>query len=202
VADTSAVINLNATGWAPVIVRALPNRLVVVNDVVLSELETGRHRGRQDSDRLNELVATGLMEIVKLSDAATQYFEELVIGPAAVTLDDGEAATIAYAVEQAGTALIDERKATRICADRFPGLCVGCTVDILIHPEVQRHLGAKALGDAVFNAIHDGRMRVFPHHLERVVGLIGHERAALCQSLPRSVRLSPQKSPEHHPGHR
>jgi hypothetical protein len=56
------------------------------------------------------------------------------------------------------------------------------------------------LGDAVFNALHDGRMRVLPHHLERVVGLIGHERAALCQSLPRSVRLSPQESAAHHPG--
>lgn len=195
VADTSVVINLIATGCAPAIIRALPSRIVVV-DVVPGELDTGRRRGRHDSDRLNELVDVGLVEIVRLGDVATQHFTELVIGPAAATLDDGEAATIACAVERAGTALIDERKATRICADRFPGLCVGCTVDLLIHPEVQRHLDAETLSGAVFNALQNGRMRVFPHHLERVVQLIGHERAAQCHSLPKTVRLSPQRSPE------
>lgn len=196
VADASVVINLIATGCAPSIVRALPGRLVVV-DVVSSELEAGRLRGRHESDRLSELVAAGLVEIVKLGEIATQYFEELIVGSAAATLDDGEAATIAYAVETTGTVLIDERKANRICAERFPELRIGCTVDILTHPEVQRHLGARALANAVFNALQEGRMRVFPHHLDEIVRLIGRERAALCQSLPRSVRLSLQESPEH-----
>ena len=198
VADTSAVINLIATGCAPSIVRALPRRLVVV-DIVHAELEAGRQRGRKDSDRLNELVVDGFVEIVELGDAATQYFEGLVVGSAAMTLDDGEAATIAYAVDKRGTALIDERKATRICADRFPGLCVCCTADILLHPEVQRDLGAEVLAGAVFNALHDGRMGVFLHHLERVIELIGGERAALCRSLPRSVRLSTYISPSARP---
>jgi len=196
VADTSVVINLIATGCAPAIVRALPSRLVVV-DVVPAELDTGRRHGRHNFDCLNELVDVGLVEIVSLGDVATQYFTELVIGPAAATLDDGEAATIAYAVEKAGTALIDERKATRICADRFPVLRIGCTVDILVHPEVQFHLGIERLAEAVFSALQNGRMRVFPRHLERIVGLIGYERAARCQSLPRSVRLSPLQCPEH-----
>ena len=196
VADTSVIINLIATGCAPAIVRALPTGLVVVN-VVPTELDVGRRNGRHNSDRLNELVDVGLVEIVSLGDVAMQYFTELVIGPATATLDDGEAATIAYAVEQAGTALIDERKAIRICADRFPRLQIGSTVDILIHPEVQRHLDAETLANAVFNALQHGRMRVLPHHLEHVVSLIGQERAALCQSLPKSVRPSPSQSPEH-----
>jgi predicted nucleic acid-binding protein len=189
VADTSAIINLIATGCAPVIIRALPNRLIVA-EVVSAELEDGRCRGRAEADRLNELVANGLVEIVSLGDAASRYFEELVIGPAAATLDDGEAATIAYAVEHAGAAIIDERKATRICSDRFPALPVGCTVDILLHSEVQRVLGPEALATAVFNALQDGRMRVFPRHVERIVAVIGHGRAARCPSLPRSARIS------------
>ncbi len=196
VADTSAVINLIATGCAPAIIRALPTPLVVV-DTVPAELEAGRRRGRRDSDRLNELVAGGFVQIVSLGEVASGYFEELVIGPAASTLDDGEAATIAYAVEHAGAVLIDERKATRICSERFPELRVGCTVDILTHPQVERNLGNEALAEAIFRALQDGRMRVLPHHLERVVGLIGEERAALCPSLPRSVRPSPMTSPEH-----
>jgi predicted nucleic acid-binding protein len=187
VGDASAVINLNATGCAREIVRALPSRLVVV-DVVLAELDEGRRRGRQDAGLLNELVTTGLVEIVKLSDLAAQHFEELVVGPAATTLDDGEAATIAYAMEQRGIAVLDERKANRICAQRFPELLLGCTVDLLAHLEVQGSLGKETLADAVFRALYYGRMRVFPQHIEWVIELIGTERAAACTSLPQSVR--------------
>lgn len=188
VADASAIINLNATGCAQEIVRALPNRLVVV-DAVSAELEQGRRRGRLDADLLNQMVAAGLIEVVRLDDQAANHFEELVIGPAAKTLDDGEAATIAYAVGHDATALVDERKATRICAGRFPKLCLGCTVDIFTHPEVLQVLGEKALAGAVFAALYHGRMRVFPHHVDWVVELIGTDQAALCTSLFSSVRV-------------
>lgn len=195
VADASAVINLIATGCAPTIISAVPNRIVVVN-VIPVELEMGRARGRTDSVRLAELVTAGLVEIVTLGDIASQYFEELVVGPAAATLDDGEAATIAYAVEHTGTAVLDERKATGMCATRFPTLHVASTIDILLHPEVQRHHGGGKLGNAIFNALREARMKVFPHHLEDVIRLIGHERASLCQSLPRSIRIPAPKSAE------
>lgn len=183
VADASTIINLVATGKAQAIVSALPNRVVVV-DVVPGELETGRARGRAACERLKELATAGVVDIVELGDDAAPYFEDLVIGPAAATLDDGEAATIAYALAHAGTALIDERKATRICAERFPQLRVACTVDVFIHMDVQRQLGPDLMAEAVFKALRDGRMGVLPHHLEWVVRLIGQERAALCPSLP------------------
>lgn len=189
VADASTVINLNATGCAREVIRGLPNHLVVV-DVVPVELSAGRQRRRQDADRLNGLVDSSFVEIVRLDDRGAQCFEQLVVGPAAMTLDDGEAATIAYAVSQNAIALIDERKANRICAERFPNLRVGCTVDIFTHPEVQRALGREALVSAVFNALHQGRMRVLPHHVEWVIELIGVERAVSCTSLPNSVRVS------------
>lgn len=192
VADASTIINLIATGSARAIVSALPNRVVVV-DVVPGELETGRARGREACDRLKELIAAGVVDVVELGEDAAPHFEGLVIGPAAMTLDDGEAATIAYALAHAGTALIDERKATRICAERFPQLRVACTVDVLIHPDVQRQLGADMMAEAVFNALHGGRMGVLPGHLEWIVGVIGEERAALCPSLPRRLRM-PQQS--------
>jgi hypothetical protein len=50
VADTSAVINLNATGCAGKIIAALPCRLVVV-DAIPGELSIGR--GREDADLLD-----------------------------------------------------------------------------------------------------------------------------------------------------
>ena len=49
------------------------------------------------------------------------------------TLDDGEAATIALAIEINGMPLIDERKANNICKDNFPTLEIGCSVDIFAH---------------------------------------------------------------------
>jgi len=194
-ADTSTVINLNATGCASEIVRAIPNKLVVV-DVVPAELDEGRRRGRQDADLLDELVAAALVEVVKLDEICTPHFEKLVVGSAALTLDDGEAATIAFAVGHKGIAVIDERKATRIAAESFTKLRIGCTVDILAHPKVQQALGKKELEDAVFNALYHGRMRVFPQHVKWVIGLIGTDRAAECISLPSSIRQAKAKLKE------
>jgi predicted nucleic acid-binding protein len=189
VADASAIINLIATGCAPKIIAAVPSRIVAM-DVIQGELDNGRMRGRKDADRLQELVTAGHIEIVTLVNGAWQYFEQLVVGPAVDTLDDGEAATIAHAVQHGGIAIIDEKKATRLCGERFPALRLISTVDVLLHPNVRRQLGEEALRTAVFAALRDARMAVFPHQLKQVVRLIGAERAAQCLSLPRSFRAS------------
>lgn len=188
-ADASTIINLIATGSVGEIIAALPNQIVVV-DVVPEELENGRARGRDACDKLKELVGAGVVEIVELDAESLPHFEDLVVGPAVRTLDDGEAATIAYALTHAATALIDERKATRICAKRFPELRIACTIDVLIHSDVQERLGQDLLANAVFRALRDGRMGILPHHLSWVIALIGEERAALCPSLPRRARRS------------
>ncbi len=187
VADASTVINLNASSCARRVVEALPNRVLVV-DIVREELEGGRQRQRQDADLLHDLAKNKVVEIVSLDARGEGYFEQLVIGDARDTLDDGEAATIAHAASLNGIAVFDENKATRICAERFPELRLACTVDIFTHPNVRDALGNDGLADAVFNALCHGRMRVFPHHVEWVVALIGIERAGLCTSLPRSIR--------------
>lgn len=189
VADTSTVINLNATGCAEQIIRALRKRFVVV-DVVTGELDSGRKRGRNDADRLQALVESGIIEIVALDEQSTAHFEELVVGPALSTLEDGEAATIAYAVSKQAIAVIDERKATRLCMDRYPNLGVCSTVDLLAFPEVHRVLGEEGLAEAVFLALSQARMRVFPQHVNWIVSLIGNDKAAACTSLPAHVRRS------------
>ena len=189
VADASVAINLNATGCAASILEALPNRFAVVEEVAL-ELENGQQYGRNDGDALNTLVAAGYVDIVRLGNHAIDYFTSLVSGSAVETLDDGEAATIAYALDHGSTALIDERKANRICAERYSSLATGCTIDILAHDGIEAALGHSRLADGVFNAMYHGRMRVLAQHVNWVVNLIGPERAAQCVSLPRSVRLS------------
>ncbi len=186
-ADASTVINLNATGRARDIVQALGNRFVVV-DIVQAELDAGRRSGRRDADLLNGLLADQLFELVELDANAMEYFETLVVGPAIATLDDGEAATIAYSITTGATAAIDERKATVICSQRYPALSLCSTVDILARSDVQKSLGKDELSAAVFRALIHGRMRVFPHNVQWVVDLIGPEQAATCTSLPKIAR--------------
>lgn len=187
VADTSTIINLNATGCAKDILKALPCRIAAV-DVVREELDNGRSKGRSDAARFEALVGDGLIEVVSLGSDGLLHFEGLVIGSASETLDDGEAATIAFAAEARAVALIDERKALRLGATRFPSLRLASTVDVLAHPAVVGTLGSTALADAIFNALAGARMRVLPHHIAGVVELIGPNRAAACVSLPLEAR--------------
>lgn len=190
VADTSTVINLNATDCAAELLRALPCRVAMV-DIAADELKDGGPKGRSDSSRLAALIAANLIEVVQLANEGLVHFESLVSGEARETLDDGEAATIAFAAQANVVALIDERKALRLCASRFPDVRLGCTVDLFAHPAVRRAFGASRLAEAVHRALVHARMRVLPHHLAGVVDLVGHERAAKCLSLPRGVRTRP-----------
>lgn len=187
VIDTSIVINLNATGCAEEVLRALPHRVVVL-DVVADELEGGRPKGRRDAERLAELVKANVVTIATLGERGLVHFEGLVVGAGPETLDDGEAATIAYALEVGARAIVDERKAIRLCATRFPQMNLGCTVDLLAHRAVQRALGVARLTDAVVGALRDARMRVLPQHMHWVVELIGDVRASECACLPDVVR--------------
>ncbi len=189
VADASAIINLNATGCAAEILRVLPNPLAVT-DVIPAELETGRRRGRRDADFLQELVTAGLVSVVTFNDAAAGHFERLVVGPAAMTLDDGEAATIAYAVANGSVPIIDERKAKRICSEYYPSLPQACSTDLFAHDDVLSTLGRPRLALAVINALQIARMRVLPHHRKWVLDLIGPDQAALCNSLPLFMRVT------------
>jgi predicted nucleic acid-binding protein len=158
-------------------------------DVVQGELGLGKLPQHKDAALLQELIDLSVVKLVVLDESSSAHFESLVVGPAVMTLDDGEAATIAYAAAHQATAILDERKANRICAERYSYLPIACSVDILSHPSVLQHLREQALADAVFNALYYGKMRVLPRHLDWVVTLIGPERAALCISLPHTVRI-------------
>ena len=186
VADASVVINLLASGFAAAILDTLACPLRMLSEVQ-AELERGRSRGREDVDKLASLVGAGKVTIVDLSAAGVDYFSTLVVGPAKDTLDDGEAATIAYALEHDATILIDEKKATRLCIERFSHLILGSTVDLIGCPMVRAKLGLN-LPDAIFNMLFVGRMRVLPHHLDWVVEQIGPCRAAQCPALPARYR--------------
>ena len=187
VVDASVVINLNASGRAQEILRALPGTVVITNHA-FEELSPGNHHGHDDEQEVTSLIATGDLRRVELGDSGNDVYASLVGGSALRTLDDGEAATIAYAQEFGGVAMIDERKARRICAEQFPELAVISTVDMLILETIKAALGEQRQIDAIIRALRDARMRVPPNQIEMVIGLIGRETAATCNSLPRAKR--------------
>ncbi len=193
-ADTSVVINLNATGCSEALLAALPNQVLVAEQVVW-ELQDERSRQHHDGEMLSNLVALDLIKVTALGGNGHQVLTELVDGAAATTLDDGEAATIAAALEQGGLALIDERKALRICASRFKEPHTATTVDLLRHPQIQEILPREELADAVFNAAYRARMRVQHHDAAWVLDLIGRKRARLCRSLNRILRSTRPQGP-------
>ena len=186
VADASVVINLIASGFAATILEPLGSPLRVPGEVQ-AELERGRSRGRTDADDLTSLVDGGQVAIVGLGAAGMGHFHALVTGSVQDTLDDGEAAAIAHALEHRIPVLIDEKKATRLSVERFPHLTVGSTVDLVGCTAVQAALGAD-LADAIFTMLFVGRMRVLPRHLDWVVEQIGPQRAARCSALPAKRR--------------
>ncbi len=187
VADSSVVINLNATRRAKAILGALSNQ-VLVTEQVLGELSSGRGGEHRDSALLAELIAGGFLEAVRIGESSEADFIGLVSGAASETLGDGEAATIAKALEVGGLALLDDRKALRICTERFPNLPTSGTVDLLRDSRLTEALTEPQLSDTVFRAVHDARMHVPPHHGEWVIGLLGIERARRCPSLARILR--------------
>lgn len=186
VVDTSVIINLNATGRASDVVRAFGVKLRA-STVVRDELVADRFSGRDDAQLAAALVDERLLEFVEFDDQAEDIFASLISGSAADTLDDGEAATLAVGAVSGHTVVIDERKAQRIAADRFAVMQVLATADIFCSERVVAALGAKQVGDLIFNSLAGARMFVPERHHASVVDLLG-ARAAECHSLPAVLR--------------
>jgi predicted nucleic acid-binding protein len=184
--DASAVINLNGSGAATEILSALRRDFIVAQDVY-DELKRGASNGRRDFEALENLIGQDVVRRQDISALGIDLFESLTIGPSAMTLDDGEAATIALAFELSGVVVIDEDKGRRLAQQTAAGVPLLSSVELFCNPIVERAL-ASNLADAVFSALQQSRMQVLSSHHAWIIKLLGPERASLCRSLPRSVR--------------
>ncbi len=187
VLDSSVVINLLATGYAANILRALAVP-IVVTDYVVGEIESGSPNGGPESRLLNELIANQVVRMAQLEEPALQLFFGLASGSVSESLGDGEAATLAFAYGSDSSAIIDEKKATRVAGERFDTLRLATTIDLLAHPNVRSALGHTALADATLQALRLARMQVREHQFDWVAGLIGLENVSSCTSLRRLAR--------------
>ncbi|QTN34837.1 hypothetical protein [Cognatishimia activa] len=186
VADTSVLINLEASGHAGTIIQATTGVLLTTKNA-FDEVLAGELQGYSTAVELRDLCNSGALEIVELGGAEEAVYRSLVEGPAAQTLGDGEAATLAYAVENDAVALIDERKAQRICRERFGGTQVTTTTDLILHSNVVAELGDEQHVAAVHAALTKARMHVPRHRVAEVVKLLGVERSVDCPSLPQNA---------------
>ena len=187
VSDASVWINLVATGRAEEILRSSPVELVITT-TVRDELENGRAKGRQTAAEVARLIEASVVREVSLRTTDEAVFLGLVAGPTSLTLDDGEAATIAYALGSGTVALIDERKATDLCADRYPALIVMSTTDLLLAAPISSSFHDDGLKECLFRALTVARMRVPNRLLADVCDLLGPDRCRDCRSLPASWR--------------
>ena len=183
VGDASFWINIVATGRAEFILNSLRAN-VVITTTALTELGSGREKGRLTSAVVAELIEGNLVRGVGLGANEEAVFLDLVAGPTGLTLDDGEAATIAFALSSDSVALIDERKATGLCRERYPALDVMSTTDLLLAEPTALALQPDGLAECLFMALSVARMRVPHQHLAKVCELLGDERRSQCRSLP------------------
>jgi predicted nucleic acid-binding protein len=188
VLDSSVIINLLATGHATPILKALAVPVAVTGNVV-REIERGAANGRPEFELLIAMVNEGVLRVEELEGEVLATLFDLVSGGTAESLDDGEAATLAFAHGRSFSAAIDEKKATRLAAARFKSLRLVTTIDILAHESVRTSLGDQPLADATFQALQLARMQVREHQFEWVAELIGPKNVDACSSLRRLVKL-------------
>ena len=182
--DASVVITLLGTGMAAKIIGALGRKCIVERNA-WREVTKDPLTGRSAAEPLGVLTDVGLLERQEMQGDATAVFLDLSLAQPPEGLGDGEAATLAHAVTSGASAVIDERKAIRIGAAKFPKLRLLSTLDLLNAGSVAEALGGAALADAVFSALINARMRVPSEFREWVVDLIGRDRASRSPSLGR-----------------
>lgn len=145
-------------------------------------------RATQRTTTLADLISDQVLTVEELIGTALESFFDMVSGHTSNSLGDGEAATLALAYSKGLAAAIDEKKATRIAAERYKTLEFVTTVDILAHESVRISLGREKLASATLYALQGSRMQVRAHQFDWIAQLIGPEHVGTCPSLKRHAR--------------
>jgi len=129
--DACCLINLYATGRCAEILTVLPHTFAAGREA----LEEANYLARKLDDGTYEreeiewrpLTERKLITVLELG-AET---EEHLFVDLSVTLDDGEAATLAIAIHRGYTVATDEKKATNLVRDEFPQCPITNTLALL-----------------------------------------------------------------------
>lgn len=190
--DASGMLNFLGTGISYELLSNL-GRPILMAPKALGELKYHPIKGEEIGLSLMRLKSVGILTEVPLGHSGRAIYEELVGDGIGGGLDDGEAATIALAIEHATTtiAVLDEKKATRMFQERWPARLAVGTLTLLGLKDTRGTLSEEALADACFNALKHARMRVPREAVDWVINLIGAERASTCRALQKELRRLP-----------
>ena len=184
VLDASCAINFLGTGVAEMVIGAVPSTVLIEKHAFM---EVRRHpiEGRDHASELCSLQTKGLLKVVSRSEAGNRIFRDSGETSLDLELDDGEAATIAYAVSEglSTVPVIDERKATRLFKERWPNRPIIDTVTLFQMLVQHKCLSLSEVRSAIYSALLHARMQVAPSMRPWVVGVVGKQRAAECSSL-------------------
>lgn len=158
VLDASVAINLLGTTRGVDILRVIHSGCVME---ARAAKEVTRHpRGiSHPKGAIGELLEAGVLEVVTMDPAADYpIFVQLAGAPAPDGLDDGEAASLTWAVRHSGVLVVDEAKARRISKRDFPKLETRSSIDLF--REWGQGVTAADLSTALKDARANARMRV------------------------------------------
>jgi len=184
VIDASVLINLLGCGATVEVLRLLPVA-VLIEQRTLAEVLTDPGRNLPSREVRERLVQERHLHVRNLAGDAIECFLELVLEPDG--LDDGEAATIACALDTGATAVLDERKARRVVRERFPGLALTSTAGLFRSLLEQRRMDDERVRTLLLAALQRARMSVPMDEIDWVIGLLGAELAEQCPSIRRSA---------------
>jgi len=182
VIDTSVLINLHSCTYGRQILTTIPNKIIVPK-LVAGEFE----RGIDDKAFLTNLVSERIAEIDD-----TNEDEDIIFGRLIMTLDDGESATIAIAINRGFLPIIDERKGRAQLKLMKPDLEPGWSIDLIRHPVVASQLGPTTVVEALYLALRVSHMRIPEEGAEEVIALIGEKRARECTCIPNYKKRFPR----------
>ena len=157
--DTSVWINLLATERAQAILDLLGADGHLPSQV-LRELRRHPITGRPLDFNAHPVAALRGVNAARLGGNEADLFVELVAAPQGSALGDGEAAAIAVAVHRNAVLAIDERKARRILAQRFPQVPLIRSCDLLQSTILAEGLGSEIANECFEKALKHGRMHI------------------------------------------
>jgi hypothetical protein len=166
----SARLILRASGVQHVATRRVVERELVVDP---------RDRTHGAQARFDALASDALVDVVGI-DSLEELFVDFCF-----EIDDGEAATLAYAKHAGGVAVLDDEAARRVAMQA--SIDVAWTIDLILDNQAVREAGQAMIATALYDALRFGRMRIPRNRVAEVIGLVGVERARDCPSIPRSL---------------
>jgi len=180
--DASVLLNILGTASPELILRNL-GRACIIDEVAISEVSLDPVTGCPCRELLEFFQSEGLLRVVRMENEVYEHFISLTGAAPPDDLDDGEAATIAQATCNGWTAVLDERKATRIAMACLSETQVLTSVDLLGARELSAVLGDAKVADMLYLALRHARMRVPTDMRSWVIRTLGPNRVADCPSL-------------------